>query len=133
MQTIDSPRAAPAAMAEPAAPTRKSDPLIAGAVVFFLLAVGLALAPAFSAGFETLAASLLLVGLAGVCCIGLLVLRGAPEEPVEEETGAEAFLAALDEPAAVAAPDGRLIVTNPAWREAMGSQPRLPKSGTAAS
>jgi two-component system cell cycle sensor histidine kinase/response regulator CckA len=133
MQSIDSPDAAAMAETQTSPRTRRSDPLIAGAVVFFLLAVGLALTPALNAGAETLAASLLLVGLAGVCCIGLLVLRGAPEEPVEEEAGAEAFLAALDEPAAVAAPDGRLIVTNPAWREAMGANGRLPKSGAAAS
>jgi two-component system cell cycle sensor histidine kinase/response regulator CckA len=33
----------------------------------------------------------------------------------------------------VVAPDGRLLSTNPAWREAMGDAPRLPKSGAAAS
>ena len=132
MLTIDSPESAPV-MADPSARTRKSDPLIALAVVFFLVAVALALAPALGAGAERLAGVLLLVGLAGVCCIGLLVLRGAPEEPVEEEAGAEAFLSALDEPSAVAAPDGRVVASNPAWREAMGPHPRLPKSGAAAS
>ncbi|WP_293476234.1 cell cycle histidine kinase CckA [Phenylobacterium sp.] len=120
-------------MAEPPSKTRKTDPLIALAVLFFLLAVAFAAAPLVNRGPETLAGSLLLFGLAGVCCLGLFVLRGTVEEPVETEVGAEVFLSALDEPAAVAAPDGRLLTTNPAWREAMGSAPRLPKSGAAAS
>ncbi|WP_240606516.1 cell cycle histidine kinase CckA [Phenylobacterium kunshanense] len=120
-------------MAEPPSKSRKTDPLIALAVVFFLLAVAFAAAPLVNAGPETLAGSLLLFGLAGVCCLGLLVLRGPAETPAETEAGAEAFLSALDEPAAVAAPDGRLLTTNPAWREAMGKAPRLPKSGAAAS
>jgi two-component system cell cycle sensor histidine kinase/response regulator CckA len=133
MQIIDSPEAPTLAMAEPPSKTRKTDPLIALAVLFFLLAVAFAAAPLLNRGPETLAGSLLLFGLAGVCCLGLFVLRGAAEEPVETEVGAETFLAALDEPAAVVAPDGRLLTTNPAWREAMGAAPRLPKSGAAAS
>ncbi|PZQ63687.1 MAG: hybrid sensor histidine kinase/response regulator [Phenylobacterium zucineum] len=134
MQTIDSPEAPSLAMAEPPSKTRKTDPLIALAVVFFLLAVAFAAAPLLNAGPETLAGSLLLFGLAGVCCLGLLVLRGPADAPAEVEAGgAEAFLSALDEPAAVAAPDGRLVVSNPAWREAMGPAHRLPKSGAAAS
>ncbi|MBX3484747.1 MAG: response regulator [Phenylobacterium sp.] len=133
MQIIDSPEAPTLAMAEPPTRTRKTDPLIALAVLFFLLAVAFAAAPLVNRGPETLAGSLLLFGLAGVCCLGLFVLRGTVEEPVETEVGAETFLSALDEPAAVAAPDGRLLTTNPAWREAMGAAPRLPKSGAAAS
>ncbi|WP_293676329.1 cell cycle histidine kinase CckA [uncultured Phenylobacterium sp.] len=120
-------------MAEPVSKTRKMDPFIALAVLFFLLAVALAMAPALNAGVETLAGALLLVGVAGMACIGLFVLRGPGDEPAETEVGPEAFLAALDEPAAVAAPDGRLLTTNPAWREVMGASPRLPKSGAAAS
>ncbi|RAK63708.1 hybrid sensor histidine kinase/response regulator [Phenylobacterium kunshanense] len=133
MTSIESPEAPSLAMAEPPSKSRKTDPLIALAVVFFLLAVAFAAAPLVNAGPETLAGSLLLFGLAGVCCLGLLVLRGPAETPAETEAGAEAFLSALDEPAAVAAPDGRLLTTNPAWREAMGKAPRLPKSGAAAS
>ncbi|HEY0647303.1 MAG TPA: ATP-binding protein [Phenylobacterium sp.] len=120
-------------MAEPPSKTRKADFLTAFAVVFFLLAVVFASAPLLNAPFEALGSSLLLIGLAGVSCIGIFVLRGTPEDAPAEEAGAEAFLSALDEPAAVVAPDGRLLTTNPAWREAMGSQPRLPKSGAAAS
>jgi two-component system cell cycle sensor histidine kinase/response regulator CckA len=132
MQTNDSP--VMTAMAEPPSKTRKADPLIALAVLFFVLAVALLAAPAvMNAGPETLASMLVLVGLGGVCCLGLLVLRGPADTPAESDAGAEVFLAALDEPAAVVAPDGRLLTTNPAWREAMGSGARLPKSGAAAS
>ncbi|WP_293457901.1 cell cycle histidine kinase CckA [Phenylobacterium sp.] len=120
-------------MAEPPSKTRKVDPFVALAVLFFVLAVVFAGAPLANAGPETLAGALLLVGLAGVCCLGVFVLRGPSEEPAETEAGAEAFLSALDEPAAVVAPDGRVLTGNPAWREAMGPGPRLPKSGAAAS
>ena len=133
MQINDSPEALTLAMAESPSKSRKVDPVLAFAVLFFLLAVGFALAPAFSFGLQSLASMMLLTGLAGVCCIGLFVLRGPVEAPAETEAGAEAFLSALDEPAAVAAPDGRLLTVNPAWREAMGPAPRLPKSGAAAS
>jgi len=133
MQTNDSPEALTLAMAEPPSKTRHVDPFTALAVFFFLLATAFAVAPALNAGLETLAGTMLLVGLAGVCCLGLFVLRGPAEAPAETEAGGEAFLAALDEPAAVVAPDGRLLITNPAWRDAMGTAPRLPKSGAAAS
>ena len=74
---------------------RKVDPIIAFAVLFFLLAVGFALVPAFSHGLENLASMMLLTGLAGVCCIGLFVLRGPADAPAESEAGTEAFLTAL--------------------------------------
>lgn len=133
MHTNDSPQGLTLAMAEPPTKTRKVDPFTALAVFFFLLAAAFAVAPALNAGVETLAGTMLLVGLAGVCCLGLFVLRGPAEAPAETEAGAEAFLSALDEPAAVAAPDGRLLTANAAWRESMGAATRLPKSGAAAS
>ena len=133
MQINDSPEALTLAMAEPPSKTRNTDPLVALAVLFFMLAVAFAAAPALNAGLETLASSLLLIGLAGVCCIGLFVLRGPAEAPAETDAGTEAFLSALDEPAAVVAPDGRLLTTNPVWRQVMGSAMRLPKVGAAAS
>ncbi len=133
MQSIESPEALSPHMAEPPTKTRKADVFTAFAVLFFLLAVIFAGAPLLNAPLEALGSSLLLIGLAGVACIGLFVLRGSPEAPQEAEAGAEAFLAALEEPAAVVAPDGRLLTTNAAWRETMGPHPRLPKSGAAAS
>ena len=121
------------AMAEPTPKTRTTLSLTALAVVFFLLAIGLAAAPVLNFGPETRAGLLLLIGLAGVGCLGLFVLGGSLEAPPEADLGAETFLAALDEPAAVAAPDGRLVSANPAWRETVGPARRLPKTGAGAS
>ena len=123
------------AMAEPPSDTgakRRFDPLTAAAVVFFLLAVMFAAAPAVNAGPATLAGLLLLIGLAGVCCLGLFVLRGSAEPVADAETGIDKLIQALSEPAAIAAPDGRLQATNAAWREVLGASPRLPKSGASA-
>jgi two-component system cell cycle sensor histidine kinase/response regulator CckA len=114
------------------APQRRFDPLTTAAVVFFLLAVGFAAAPMAKAGPETLAGLLLLIGLAGVLCLGVFVLRaGADPEPASEPA-AEALIGALVEPSAVASPDGRIRAANPAWKEIFGAQPRLPKSGQSA-
>jgi two-component system cell cycle sensor histidine kinase/response regulator CckA len=107
---------------------RRFDPLVWAAGGFFLLAVGLAAAPALNAGPATLAGLLLLVGLAGVALIGLIAFRGsvqAQASGIEDET----LLGALPEAAAIAALDGRLVASNASWRETAGSSKRLPKSG----
>jgi len=111
---------------------RRFDPLTAAAGLFFLMAVGFAAAPAMNAGPSTLAGVLLLIGLAGVACLGLFAMRGASETPVEGEPGADKLIDALIEPAALAAADGRIQASNAAWREVLGPAPRLPKSGPSA-
>ncbi|MDB5437324.1 MAG: cckA [Phenylobacterium sp.] len=124
------------AMAEPQvrkARKGRFDPLTAAAVVFFLMAVAFASAPAMNAGPTTLAGLMLLIGLAGVACLGLFVLRGSAEPPGASEPGAAGFLDALSEPAAIAAPDGRVQAANAAWKSAIGLANRLPKSGASAS
>jgi len=123
------------AMAEPQTvrgARRRFDPLTAAAVVFFLLSVGFAAAPAFSAGPETVAGMMLLIGLAGVSCLGLFVLRSSTEPAVEVDPAVDRLAEALEEPAAVAAADGRIHAANAAWREVLGAAPRLPKGGPAA-
>ena len=123
------------AMAEPQVRKgRKSgfDLLLAGAVVFFLLAVVFAAAPMINAGPSTVAGLLLLVGLAGVACLGLFVLRGTTDAPSENQPGAELIVDALSEPAAIAAPDGRVQAANAAWKSTIGLGARLPKSGASA-
>ena len=117
-------------MAEPASKTRKVDPFIALAVLFFLLAVALAMAPALNAGPETLASMLLLVGLAGVCT-GLFVLRGPVETPTE--TGQRGSLPGRPGRAGGGRRPGR--APDPPIRPGggHGPAPRLPKSGAAAS
>ncbi len=122
-------------MAEPTSQPgarRRLDPLTVAAVVFFLLAVGFAAAPALSAGPATLAGLMLLIGLGGVACLGLFVLRSAAEAPVESEPAFDRLIEALDEPSAVAAADGRIHVANSAWTQVLGATPRLPKGGPAA-
>ncbi len=123
-------------MAEPkASKVRKGliDPLIGAAVLFFfLMAVVFASAPAINAGPTTLAGLLLLIGLAGVACLGLFALRGTGEAAVDDDAGAERLIDALSEPAAVAAPDGRVKASNAAWKSAIGLGARLPKAGASA-
>ena len=75
------------AMAEPhvrKARKGRFDSLMAGVLVFFLMAVAFAAAPAMNAGPTTLAGLLLLIGLTGVACLGLFTLRGAAEVVDEE-------------------------------------------------
>src|SRR5687767_8054952 len=105
------------------------DPYTLLAAVCLLFAVAMAAAPAVNAGPTTFASMVLLIGLAGVCCLGLFVLRSGAETSAEPDAAAELFLQALDEPAAVASPDGRLLASNGPWRDAFGTQGRLPKSG----
>ena len=127
-------------MAEPAIrqpsvnPPRKArfDVLTAAAVVFFLGAVGFAAVPAINAGPETLAGLMLLFGLAGVACLGLFVLRGSAEPASEASSSPEGLIEALNEPAAIAAADGRVQAANSAWKATVGLAPRLPKTGTSA-
>lgn len=131
----DSPANTAGLMADPA-PTepreRRFDPLILAAGLFFLLAVGFASVPAWKAGPGTLAGLLLLIGLAGLIVLALIATRNA-NRPIEiEDEGAETFIEALGEAAAVAGPDGRLHAANAPWRAALGALKRLPRNGHAA-
>jgi two-component system cell cycle sensor histidine kinase/response regulator CckA len=119
-------------MAERQPKRRGFDPLNAAAVAFFLLAVALAATPALNAGPATLAGLLLLIGLAGVACLGLLVLRANHEPVSESEPGGEKLIEALTEPAAIATPDGRVQAANAAWKSVLGAASRLPKTGASA-
>lgn len=105
---------------------RRFDPWLAGAALFFLAAAGFSAAPALKAGPATLAGLLLLLGVAGVAVLGLLAIRGTAQSG-DDTDQAETFIAALSEPASLAAPDGRVLAANAAWRALMGSQRRLPK------
>ncbi|WP_374469104.1 cell cycle histidine kinase CckA [Phenylobacterium sp.] len=116
-------------MAERQPKRRGFDPLTAAAVVFFLLAVGLAATPALNAGPTTLAGLLLLIGLAGVACLGLFVMRGSADPVSESEPGADKLIEALPEPSAIAGADGRVHAANAAWRKTLGAATRLPKGG----
>ena len=118
----------------PSSPSRgRFDALTAAAVVFFLMAVAFAAAPAMNAGPATLAGLMLLIGLAGVACLGLFVLRGSADVPSDGQPDAGRLIDALSEPAAIAAPDGRVHAANAAWKAAVGLASRLPKSGASGS
>ncbi len=128
----DSPGAPAELMAEPAPtepPERRFDPLVWAAGGLFLLAIAFGSAPAWRAGPDTLAGLLLLVGLAGVALLGLMAFRGTVA-PIEiEDEGAETFIEALPEAAAVAGADGRILAANAPWRAAFGGMRRLPRNG----
>jgi len=105
---------------------RRFDPWLVGAAVFFVAAAAFSAAPALKAGPVTLAGLLLLLGVAGVAILGLVAIRGSAAGGNDTDQ-AEGFIDALSEPASLAAPDGRLLAANLAWREVMGEQRRLPK------
>jgi two-component system cell cycle sensor histidine kinase/response regulator CckA len=121
------------AMAEPVSKgARRIDPLTAAAVMFFVLAVAFTGWVAVNASPVTTATLMVLIGLAGVACLGLFALRGSSEPVSEAEPGADKLIEALTEPAAIAAADGRVQASNRAWKAAVGSASRLPKSGASA-
>ncbi len=109
------------------------DPLTALVVLLFLAAVGFAGVPAMNAGPSTLAGLMLLVGLAGVACLGFFALRKTGDEVQELEPAADALILAMDEPAVLAGADGRIHAANRAWTALFGDTPRLPKAGPSAS
>ncbi|MDO9337266.1 MAG: ATP-binding protein [Caulobacter sp.] len=113
--------------------TFRFDPLVGAAAVFFVLAVGFAAYPALQAGVETLAGLLLLIGLAGVACLGLLAFRASGVQGEADDTPMlEAVVEALPEAAAVAGLDGKVLAANGHWTAELGGAGRLPRNGQAA-
>ena len=105
---------------------RRFDPLAVAAAIFFALALVFGALPAFHAHAANMGGALLLLGLAGVAFFTILAFRGA-DNRVTDELDAEALIHALGEPAALAGPDGRVLIANTAWDAAVGGA-RLPKS-----
>ncbi|MDX9999042.1 MAG: ATP-binding protein [Phenylobacterium sp.] len=114
--------------ASTARPRRKGNALNWLIGLFFGVAALCAAAPVLAAPV-TAASLMLLVGLAGVACLGLLALRNPAEPAGDPELSPEALLDALPEPTALAAADGRIHACNGAWRGSVGMAPRLPKNG----
>jgi two-component system cell cycle sensor histidine kinase/response regulator CckA len=96
----------------------------------FIAAVGAAAWLVFQSNPESASALLLLAGLAGVVFLALFAFGAADNRrPVVADR--EILVDALEEPAAVAAPDGRLLAANAAWKQASGDARRLPRGGDA--
>ena len=111
-------------------------PILAG--LCFLGSVGFVAYPAIRAGETGLGAILLLVGLALVVVISLFAFAGnlsdsGASDEANETDVRETLVRALNEPAAVATDDGRILAANPAWRMVLGQGARLPKAGRDAS
>lgn len=111
---------------------RRFDLMTGFAALCFVAAVGFAAVPAINAGASTRAGVMLLIGLAGVACLGLFALRSSAQPIVASEPGADKLIDALSEPAAIAAADGRIHAANAAWKGLLGAAARLPKGGPSA-
>jgi len=109
---------------------RRFDPWSTAASLMFIAAVGAAAWLVFQSNPESASAVLLLAGLAGVVFLALFAF-GAAEGRRPVVADREVLVDALEEPAAVAAPDGRLLATNAAWKLASGDAKRLPRGGDA--
>src|SRR5690606_5188750 len=123
---IDSRRSGMVDAANAARPRRKGNALNWLIGLFFGVAALCAAAPVLVAPV-TAASLMLLVGLAGVACLGLLALRNPAEPAGDPELSPEALLQSLPEPTALAAADGRIHACNGAWRGSVGMAPRPPK------
>ncbi|HVM98962.1 MAG TPA: ATP-binding protein [Caulobacteraceae bacterium] len=101
------------------------------AVGLFLLAALLAAAPALSGGPGRWAALGLLAAIGASSLIVFpLLRRRAPALAAAPDV--EALVRALAEPAAIVADDGQIEAANDAWRELVGAQRRLQRTGLAA-
>jgi two-component system cell cycle sensor histidine kinase/response regulator CckA len=101
-------------------------------LVLFAGVVVLAASTVLMSGPETAASVLLLAGLTGFVALGFLVFRSGRPAPSSAEAGDDQLIAALEEPAAIAAVDGRIRSANPAWLELFGKAHRLPRSSASA-
>jgi two-component system cell cycle sensor histidine kinase/response regulator CckA len=112
-------------------PARRSgfDPWFLAAALAFGIALVAGGYPAFLAAPETGPGLLLLFGLSGVGFLSLFALRPESERTAGGEL--ENLIQALEEPAAVAASDGRILASNRPWREIGGTAARLPRGKSA--
>ena len=97
-------------------------------LVLFACVVALAAWTVLMSGPETAASVLLLAGLTGFVALGFLVFRGGRPVAGAALDGDERLVTALEEPAAVAAVDGRIRSANRAWLDLVGPAVRLPRA-----
>ena len=97
-------------------------------LVLFAGVVALAAWTVLMARPETAAGVILLAGLTGFVALGFLVFRGGRSTGGAEPDPDQRLVAALEEPAAVAAVDGRIRSANRAWTDLVGTAGRLPRA-----
>jgi len=86
----------------------------------------------FRSGPETAAGVLLLAGLTGFVALGFLMFRNRRRPATDFPYNEGQFISALEEPAAIAAVEGRIRYANSAWLELMGPMNRLPRASASA-
>jgi two-component system cell cycle sensor histidine kinase/response regulator CckA len=109
---------------------RRLDPWFWSAAGLFAAALAAAAYPAFRTDPLSAPGMLLLVGLVGVAFLGFFAFGAADSRPVGDY-GPEALIDALEEPAALVAPDGRVVAANAGWTVAGGDPHRLPRGAAA--
>jgi two-component system, cell cycle sensor histidine kinase and response regulator CckA len=97
-------------------------------LALFTCVVALAAWTVMKSGPETASSVLLLAGLTGFVAFCLLVFRGSRPVASAALEGDERLVMALEEPAAVAAVDGRIRSANRAWLDLVGPAGRLPRA-----
>ena len=118
-------------LSEGGAPRRgRFDPIAAAAALFFVLTMIPLGLSAFQAGPVQGPWLMLIGGTAGVLLIGVFAFGG--ERTASAARAQDDVLGALDLPAAVASPEGKVIRANAAWREVVGTSRRLPRSDRSA-
>jgi two-component system cell cycle sensor histidine kinase/response regulator CckA len=106
------------------------DPGFLAAAGLFVIALAAAAWPALRTDPSSAPGLLLLIGLTGVAFLAVFAFGAAEtREPVEE--GPKRLLAGLDEPAALAAADGRILAANDAWAATGADLRRLPRGAAA--
>ncbi|MFZ4066621.1 MAG: ATP-binding protein [Phenylobacterium sp.] len=97
-------------------------------LALFACVVAVAAWTVLMSGRETAASVLILAGLTGFVALFVLVFRGGRPTAGAGLDGDERLVTALEEPAAVAAVDGRIRSANRAWLDVVGPARRLPRS-----
>jgi two-component system cell cycle sensor histidine kinase/response regulator CckA len=109
--------------------TQRFDPWLLVAAPLFMVAVAAAAYPAFRADPVSAPGLILLVGLTVTALVGLFAFGRVSE--VTPHLEADDLLGALEEPAAIVSPDGRILASNPGWQTAAAGARRLPRGRAA--
>jgi len=109
--------------------TPRFDPWLLVAAPLFMVAVAAAAYPAFRADPVSAPGLILLVGLTATALVGLFAFGRVSE--VTPQLDADDLLGALEEPAAIVSPDGRILAGNDGWQASAAGARRLPRGRAA--